>query len=181
MIGQKKILLEEKIDIIISDIEMPRGSGIDLLKWIREKKLDVEILFLTCHESFSYATNALKLNASEYLLKPFDTGVMEAALKKIIRNIKEERLLKEYSEYGRWAERNKRQLKLNFWNMLLDGHISMSSENIIEELNNRQLPEDPNVEYHLVISRVTGIERDKERLNTDLIMFILENIHSEIL
>lgn len=177
----KKILLEEKIDIIISDIEMPRGSGIDLLKWVREKEFDIEILFLTCHENFSYATNALKLNASEYLLKPFDTDVMEVALKKMIRSIREERLLKEYSEYGRWAERNKRQLKLNFWNMLLDGHISMSSENIIKELNNRKLAENPEIEYHLVISRVTGIERDKERLNTDLIMFILENVHSEIL
>lgn len=35
----KRILLENNIDIIISDIEMPQGSGIDLLEWFREQEL----------------------------------------------------------------------------------------------------------------------------------------------
>ena len=39
----KKILTEENIDIIISDIEMPRGSGIDLLEWMRDKRIPGEI------------------------------------------------------------------------------------------------------------------------------------------
>lgn len=39
----KKILLENTIDIIISDIEMPMGSGLDLLEWFREEKLPGEI------------------------------------------------------------------------------------------------------------------------------------------
>ena len=87
----KKILSKELVDIVISDIEMPKGSGIDLLEWYRERELDGEFLFLTCHESFDYATHAMKLHAFEYLLKPFDVQVMEATLKKMIRDIEDKR------------------------------------------------------------------------------------------
>ena len=73
----KKILLENTIDIIISDIEMPMGSGLDLLEWFREEKLPGKFLLLTCHENFDYATYAIKYRASEYLLKPFDVNVMK--------------------------------------------------------------------------------------------------------
>ena len=62
----KKILLENPIDVIISDIEMPQGSGLDLLEWFREEKLPGKFLLLTCHESFDYATYAIKYHASEY-------------------------------------------------------------------------------------------------------------------
>ena len=38
----KKILSEHEVDIIISDIEMPQGSGIELLEWLREQKMPGE-------------------------------------------------------------------------------------------------------------------------------------------
>jgi two-component system response regulator YesN len=178
----KTILTEYSVDIIISDIEMPQGTGIDLLAWFREQQKDGEFLLLTCHESFDYATNAIKLHAAEYLLKPFEPAVTEAALKKIIQKIMEEKQLKENSEYGKWVKNNKRQLKLNVWNMLLDGRIATSQKkNIEDEINNRKLDEDPNDDYHLVISKVTNIEHDRERMNPNLMVFIMENIHSEIL
>ena len=80
----KKHLLEQGTDIVISDIEMPRGSGLELLEWIREQRMDVAFLLLTCHERFDYAVNAVKLRASEFLMKPFDVGTMEAALHRIV-------------------------------------------------------------------------------------------------
>lgn len=178
----KTILTKCSIDIIISDIEMPKGTGIDLLTWFRDNQMDGEFLLLTCHERFDYATNAVKLHAAEYLLKPFEPLVMEAALKKIIQKRMEEKLLKEDSEAGKWVKNNKRRLKLNFWNMLLDGSIATSQMKDIEsELRNRKMEDDPNDPYHLIISKVTNIERDRERINPNLMVFIMENIHSEIL
>lgn len=41
----KEILLEQKIDIVISDIEMPQGTGIDLLEWFREQNYRVSFCF----------------------------------------------------------------------------------------------------------------------------------------
>ena len=55
----KKILLSKNIDLVISDVEMPMGSGLDLLRWFREQEMEGEFLLLTCHEDFSYALTAL--------------------------------------------------------------------------------------------------------------------------
>ena len=55
----RHILKQGHTDIIISDIEMPQGSGLNLLSWVRAQGLDVEVLFLTCHERFDYAKSAL--------------------------------------------------------------------------------------------------------------------------
>ena len=44
----QKLIAENRIDLIISDIEMPQGSGIDLLSWFRQEKKEGEFIFLTC-------------------------------------------------------------------------------------------------------------------------------------
>ncbi len=177
----KKILLENPIDVIISDIEMPQGSGLDLLEWFREQELPGKFLLLTCHESFDYATYAIKYHASEYLLKPFDVNVMEAALKKIIQKIREERLLLENSELGKWAKQNQKQLLLTFWNQLLSGHISEKEQAIREEISDRRLRINTDASYQLVITKISNLEKEKEKMNPDLMLFVMENIHSEIL
>ena len=177
----KKILLENPIDVIISDIEMPQGSGLDLLEWFREQELPGKFLLLTCHESFDYATYAIKYHASEYLLKPFDVNVMEAALKKIIQKIRQERLLLENSELGKWAKQNQKQLLLTFWNQLLSGHISEKEQAIREEISDRRLRINADASYQLVITKISNLEKEKEKMNPDLMLFVMENIHSEIL
>ena len=51
----KEILKKEKVEIILCDIEMPRGNGLELLEWVREQQEETEFLFLTSHEKFEYA------------------------------------------------------------------------------------------------------------------------------
>lgn len=177
----KKILQEQEIGIVISDIEMPQGSGLDLLTWFREQGLMGEFLFLTCHESFDYATNAVRLHAAEYLLKPFDPLIMEAALKKLVLKCREQQIVQENNEYGKWLKKNRRQLQLDFWNMVLDGHLTMSPQKIAAELKHRNLDINTEEDYILVVSKITDIEHDRERINPNLMLFVLENIHSEIL
>ena len=177
----KRILTENAIDIIISDIEMPQGSGLDLLEWFRREEMSGEFLLLTCHENFDYATYAIKYRASEYLLKPFDVNVMEAALRKMIQKIRKDHQLIENSEYGKWVRENQRQLQISFWNQLLTGHIAGKKDIILQEIKNRRLDIEPDMPYCLIISKITGLEKDKEKMNPDLMLFIMENIHSEIL
>lgn len=173
----KEILSERNVDIIISDIEMPKGSGIDLLEWIRENEIPGEFLFLTCYEKFDYAAKALKNHASEYLLKPFDINVMEVALKKIVLKLKERQQLIAESEYGKWAKRNSRQMKLAFWNQMISGHLT--GRGAAESIAEKQLNIDAGASYRLVISKIA--RPDQEKMNQGLMLFIIENIHSEIL
>lgn len=173
----KEILTAHEIAVVISDIEMPQGNGIDLLRWFRERKMQGEFLLLTCHESFDYAANALKLQAAEYLLKPFDVPVMEAALRKIIYKIKEDGKRKEELRYGKWAQSNRGQMQLSFLRMALEGRIEKP---IDTEIRERNLNLDAERTYRLVVSRVTEIERAQEKMTPGLFGFVLENIHSEV-
>jgi len=86
-------------DLIISDIRMPKMSGIEMLKELRLLNNNTHIIFLTAHSDFEYAQNAIKLSAIDYLLKPFDNGELEKAVLKtckIIDSDREERKQEEF-------------------------------------------------------------------------------------
>lgn len=176
----KEVLKEHNIDIVISDIEMPQGSGIDLLEWFRQEEFPGDFLLLTCHESFDYASNAVKYQACEYLLKPFDVNVMEAALKKIILKRMETQKLQENSEYGKWLKENQNHVQVAFWSEVLSGHIAGKKEIIKNEIRNRKLQIDAEQNYNLIVSKITEIKKDRAKMSPDLMLFVVENIHSEL-
>ncbi len=62
-------LLENKADILLTDIKMPIMDGIELLREIRNRGLQVKSLVLSCHGEYDYVREALKLGARDYLLK----------------------------------------------------------------------------------------------------------------
>lgn len=64
-----KLALQHKPNLILMDIQMPIVSGIEAAKLIREK-IDTDIIFLTAHDEFEYARAGIRLNVSDYLLKP---------------------------------------------------------------------------------------------------------------
>lgn len=76
----KEIIENKQIDVLVTDIEMPGDSGIDLLKWINETQKDPVCIFLTSHADFSYAREAVKQKAFLYLLKPAPLEEMEEPL-----------------------------------------------------------------------------------------------------
>ena len=71
-------------DLLICDIRMPKMDGIEMLKELRAEGNDVSVIFLTAYSEFSYAQSALKLLASDYLLKPLKDGELEGAVRKIL-------------------------------------------------------------------------------------------------
>ncbi len=178
-IGQAQALLEqENADIVISDIEMPKGSGLDLLHWFRERNLPGEFLLLTCHESFPYASQALHERAAEYLLKPFDAQVMEMTLRRVIARMAQQRRLQEDSL---WMQENQRRLQLAFLSAVFTGQYDGSPDKVRQEIAEQKFALDAAREYSLVITRVTDLEHDRERFGQKLLLFALENIHSELL
>lgn len=68
----KQLFEHGEPDLMICDIEMPRGSGIELIKWARERQYEGGFIFLTCHESFTFASQAISYDADSYLVKPLD-------------------------------------------------------------------------------------------------------------
>ena len=59
----EEIFEAHDIDILISDIEMPQGSGLELLEWVKNNYPETEAFFLTCHADFIYAKQAIQLGS----------------------------------------------------------------------------------------------------------------------
>ena len=56
----KTQLHDHKVDILVCDIEMPGGTGLELVDWIREQNLLIGIIMVTCHPEFSYVQKAIR-------------------------------------------------------------------------------------------------------------------------
>lgn len=85
----RQILTHQVIDILICDIEMPNGSGIELVSWMSERAMEVICIFLTCHSDFSYAKTAISLGVLDYLLKPVDEEELETVIGRAIQKKKD--------------------------------------------------------------------------------------------
>lgn len=99
----KEYFGEKQIDILLCDIEMPHGSGLELIEWIRENGKDTECLLLTAHEKFSYVQQALHLGSVEYLLKPMIYSELQAILQKVMKRVEEKNIRAQYEKRGEEA------------------------------------------------------------------------------
>ena len=59
-------------DLIILDIRLPDGNGLDLMAWIRKKEIDVPIIVITAFGSISDAVKAMKMGTFDFFTKPFE-------------------------------------------------------------------------------------------------------------
>lgn len=85
-------------DIILTDIKMPGRTGIDLLKAVKERDSDVEVIMLTGHGDLELAIQSLKLDATDFLTKPVNDDVLSHALSRASERIRMRRELREYAE-----------------------------------------------------------------------------------
>lgn len=70
-----------KSGCIITDVRMPEISGIDLLRRLKELKIDVPVIVVTGHGDVPLAVEAMKIGAAEFLEKPFDDEVLLNAVR----------------------------------------------------------------------------------------------------
>ena len=76
-----KMLQEQDYDLVITDIQMPRMSGIELLRKLRSEENDVTILMITAFSSTEEAVEAMKLGAYDYITKPFKNDEIRLVVK----------------------------------------------------------------------------------------------------
>jgi len=79
-----QILGKEVFDLVLLDIKMPRRDGIDVLKFMREKKLRSRAVMLTGVEDVSIAISCVKLGAIDYVTKPFSLEALLECVKRVL-------------------------------------------------------------------------------------------------
>lgn len=91
--GKETLRLIEDLepDLAIVDIKMPYISGLDIAKYIYEKKLDTKIVILTSYDYFDFAVQAIRSQVFSYLLKPVNAEELKAILNKARISILEQK------------------------------------------------------------------------------------------
>lgn len=82
---------ENPVNIVITDINMPKVTGLELIKQIKDIDDQVKFIILSGYDDFSYARTAMKYGVENYILKPINEEELEETLVKMINTIKLEK------------------------------------------------------------------------------------------
>jgi GAF domain-containing protein/FixJ family two-component response regulator len=128
--------LDEKPDLIILDLEMPRMTGMEVLEALDEEGCDTPVIVITFHGSETIAAQSFKLGVKDYITKPFK---MEEILEAIEKALNESRLQKEKSELMTRLMTNNKELerRIQEFNILHGIGQAMNSLLQLEDLLNR--------------------------------------------
>ncbi len=89
---------KEKPDLIITDINMPEMSGIEMIKEIRKKDKDIPIIITSAHSEIEFLLKSIKLGVDGYILKPIDLNQFINTISKVVEKIKLKKELNETLE-----------------------------------------------------------------------------------
>ena len=78
----------DSFDVIILDLGLPKISGLDVLRCIRQKNIMTPVIILTARESIEERVEGLDAGADDYLVKPFDLEELAARLRALQRRAK---------------------------------------------------------------------------------------------
>lgn len=139
----KHFLESQKFDILLTDIQMPFFSGLELAKLARIINPEYEILFFSGYDDFSYIKEALELKAINYILKPIDMVEFQKSMQEILDNISRKR--NPYLEYEKSISQNfhkEREITISRQQItsdVQDGEILKSIEEAVRLSNTTQL------------------------------------------
>ena len=81
-----KIVRENKVDLVLTDLKLPRKDGIEVLKASKDENPLIPVIVMTAFGSVETAVNAMKLGAYDFITKPLDTDHLRLLIERSLRN-----------------------------------------------------------------------------------------------
>ncbi|MDC7231955.1 MAG: response regulator [Spirochaetales bacterium] len=120
-----KLLKESLPDILITDIKMGGGNGLDLIKEAKTIHPDLNVVIVSGYNNFEYAQQAIKLGVQDYLLKPIVIDDLKEILERVtdrVRRMKAD--MDNLEAQDRQRDRNRQILNDQFYRELIYGVIA---------------------------------------------------------
>ncbi|HEY5562632.1 MAG TPA: response regulator [Clostridiaceae bacterium] len=118
-------IVNDKVDILLTDIKLIGISGIDLAQKVSAIKSNIKILIVSCMEDFDYAKKAIELGTYAYISKPIDTDELKHAITKVTDVFaNEENELMQIKRLEKIVEKSIPLLKSYFLNNLIVGNLN---------------------------------------------------------
>ncbi|MCF8075147.1 MAG: response regulator [Desulfotignum sp.] len=98
--GKKALALfdEHHPDIVITDIKMPVMGGIELLKQVKRRSPDTQVIMITGHGDMDLTIDSLKFGATDFITKPVNVDILEIAVTKAVDQLIAQQKLVEYTQ-----------------------------------------------------------------------------------
>jgi PAS domain S-box-containing protein len=146
-------------DVVLADKNLPRMTGLALLKKVKDLGLDTEVVMITAYASIESAINALRLGAFDYLTKPFQT--LDLVLEKVLRASEKKRLVVERRE-AQAALRESEKTYRALVESSADGIVLLDSKGTILKANQQ-------------IARLHGFEDPQELVGKNVLDLVTED------
>lgn len=167
-------LSKNKYDLLVTDIRMPVISGLELIKRIREKNLEIKIIILSGYSDFEFAKKAIEYSVNGYLLKPIDRD----ELTEYLLTIKEDLDKELQNNLFTWESKNIAKERL-----LLDlATGSNLTKDIDQKLKSYDLTLDKNF-FNVALLEIDNlyIKLERDFVDANLDIFSVKNIAEEII
>lgn len=177
----KELFVRERIDILLCDIEMPQGSGFDLLTWVREHHPNTVTIFFTSHADFKYAKEALQLGSVDYLLKPVRSADLENAIRKA------QDIINRNSEFNRNSQSHQLWLKHHsfiierFWVDLINHSIPSQPTAIRDQVELHHIPITEESVFLPILISVQKWRKELNRRDEKILAYALKNSAEEMI
>lgn len=80
-------LVDNVYDIIVLDLNLPDGNGLDVVKKVKSNMMNTGIIIVSARDSLNHKIEGLELGADDYLTKPFQMAELNARLKSLVRRV----------------------------------------------------------------------------------------------
>lgn len=166
----KNALLDDKPDVALLDIMLPDGSGLDVLKYIKEKYPDISCMVISALGKEEDKINGLNLGADDYISKPFSVLELVARVNARLRNKKKTELLKvdnitlnketmRCTVDGKEIQLNRKEYLLLSFLMENKGKV-LSRERLLTEVWGYDVGETRTLDTHIARLRKLGVKID---------------------
>lgn len=176
--AQAKAIIEtQMIDLMLCDIEMPLGSGLDLYEWVVDEGYEIKCIFLTAHASFQYTQRAIRLQGFDYLLQPATYSEIETVVLRAMEEISINRMNNDYYKYAKQAK-NREYLMCSYTmrDFLLGHNRDVNTVLQAPSITAQHL--DASSMCHGVLLQIFSWQDDK--WSNDLFLYALQNMIKEL-
>lgn len=177
-----KITKENGIDILVTDIQMPKLSGMNLIEKVKKNSEHLKIIVISGFAEFEYAQKSIRFGVNDYLLKPFRSEklleVVNKARDELIKEKNDEqRLALLRGEISNYINENKLN---NIYNWLIDDQFFQHQSLIMDKINlnavlKRGSKDDVLKSVNKIMNQLKGVKLNKEKLYVVLNNLILES------